>query len=979
MAYVPSSDVPSAYLISSGGIRPVDGLFVKAVGHCLAKIASEIKMGSIWFSLKRGSVDIEVNNKHQEYFDLNLIRREADADAVLLDLMGAFVLLDGGAEEILFTKHVRQIDANVISAPTKAALINAVALNKDAVVPLVGNIPTVKSPGSADSVAKLLKDIERTTEGLPITPTRFHPKYEPIVISKSLRTGRLEMFVLSGDAKEIETLRIAVENGDEQTIERAASNNGTISVLVWFPARPSDPIKRILHTGTAPLARIVLALEKAKSLPFLHSPLVSAANAYKENGTHSKTANSKTTFPLRSVPQTSLANAAKAPPSKRTSAPLAGSIPPRAGVPTLPKSSNAASQRIPKPTNPTLANNRTRVTALATSTTKPSAPATRTGSAPANKKTNTNEVSVQKIVGTYAKNSPVSRASPVVNKAAETKDAKTSPSRPEDAKPLLPTPDSQLTAEANPTSTFPKASAELDASVYMLDDVVPEINIDAPQDPVSPDSRTPVELVVIPPTPEPVSQSVHSSVDGLPPGVVEKPTDDKESMDRQPLLVRNDDDGRSSSDVLSTTTTPDPAFSFDHNSVEELDDHPDNQLLDYHGRERNESPQLSSPGASFISSSDQIPCIGAPSKDVLASESALTLKDDNSLKVELPTEPSISPNANDSLPVLLSNTDSMPAERFPTLSLIEEGRDVVVEGDVPEEFKGPHVPQVVGENGLLDDLEDPPRLKKISMDTDNLKKGLENEECKSASEEYTEAVRKLSQQMINDASTPLASALASSLIDGVAGSTLEYVVDQTSKGLDAVVEEVKDVSKQLDEKMLAMQNRSNLIEDDDANHVVKYEETDPIIDSVLETVASDSERVDLALSNAPSVPHLSRPLFFELVTVPHFSGKCSITDEQSAIEYFTNIRSSNYILHTGDISPTVLDGWLAGKKHWLNSGQKSRLIPTQHHSALQAFVTANASQMEECGLVVNSALDCNTISLNTEDGRIDYKMIKIEL
>uniref|UniRef100_A0A0K0DB86 Microtubule-associated protein futsch n=1 Tax=Angiostrongylus cantonensis TaxID=6313 RepID=A0A0K0DB86_ANGCA len=902
MAYVPSSDVPSAYLISS------------------------------------------------------------DADAVLLDLMGTFVLLDGGAEEILFTKHIRQIDANVISAPTKAALTNAVALNMDAVVPLVGSIPTVKSTGSSDSVAKLLKDIERTTESLPITPTRFNPKYEPIVISKSLRTGRLEMFVLSGDAKEIETLRIAVENGDQQAIEKAASNNGTISVLVWFPTRPSDPIKRILHTGTAPLARIVLALEKAKSLPFLHSPLVSAANAYKENGTHSKAGNSKTTFPLRSVPPTSLANAAKAPPSKRTSAPLAGSIPPRAGVPTLPKSSNAASQRLPKPTNPTLANNRTRVTASAISTTKPVAPATRTGSTPANKKTKTHEVPVQKTVGTSAKTSPVSPPSPVVNKSAEAKDAKTSPSRPpEDAKPLPPTPDPQLTAEANSTSTFPKTSTELDASVYMLDDVVPEINIDAPQDPVSPDSRTPVELVVIPPTPEPVSQSVHSSVDGLPPGEVEKPTDDKEGMDRQPLLVRNEDDGRSSSDVLSTTTTPDPAFSFDHNSVEELDDHTDNQLLDYHGLGHNESPQLSSPGASFISSSDQIPNSRTPSKDVLASESALTPKHDNSPKVELTTEPSISPNANDSLPVLPSNTDIIPAERFPPPSLIEEGRDVVVEGDVPEEFKGPHVPQVVGENGLLDDLEDPPRLRMISMDTDDLKKSLE-----------------------------------------VAGSTLENVVDQTSKGFDAVVEEVKDVSKQLDEKMLAMQNRSNLIEDDDANHVVKYEETDPIIDSVLETVASDSDRVDLALSNgrselgtaekdgkrkheappfhgAPSVPHLSRPLFFELATVPHFNGKCSITDEQSAIEYFTNIRSSNYILHTEDISPTVLDGWLVGKKHWLHSGQKSRLIPTRHHSALQAFVTANASQMEECGLVVNSALECNTISLNTEDGRIDYKMVKIEL
>ncbi|VDM68102.1 unnamed protein product [Strongylus vulgaris] len=223
--------------------------------------------------------------------------------------------------------------------------------------------------------------------------------------------------------------------------------------------------------------------------------------------------------------------------------------------------------------------------------------------------------------------------------------------------------------------------------------------------------------------------------------------------------------------------------------------------------------------------------------------------------------------------------------------------------------------------------------------------------------------------------------------------------------------------------MKAMQNRSSLIEDDDEERPIKYEQTDPIIDTVLETVASDSERVDHAISNggpgmegkengkkghevdeegfrvaadshdtrlflpppsaargrAPPVPHLTRPLYFELATVPHFNGKCTLPDEQSATEYFTNIRSANYILHSEDISPAVLDGWLAGKKHWLNNGHKSRIIPTRHHSALQAFVTQNAAQLEEYGLVVNSSLENNTISINTEEGREDYHMIKIEL
>lgn len=1017
MAYVPSSEVPSAYLISS------------------------------------------------------------DADAVLLDLMGTFVLLDGGAQEILFTKHVRQIDANIISAPTKAALTNAAELNKKVVVPLVGNIPPVKSAGSADSVARLLKDIELASEALPITPARFSPKYEPIIISKSLRTGRLEMFVLSGDAKEIETLRVAVESGDEQTIEKAAANSGTISVLVWFPARPSDPIKRILHTGTAPFFRIVSALEKAKSLPFLHSPFVSAANAYKEVGPPSRQANSsKTSFQLRNVPPSSTVNATKAPLPKRTFAPLAAGVPSRTGVPTPPNSTNATSKRFSKPLNDNSASTRTRVNASTTSTTKSAAPTIRIGNASANNKTKTREAPTQKTITTTVKNSPVSRTSPTVNKATGVMDAKISPPKPleaakavlstpdmevktsiskspvdaksmpstpdmeakswpskspGDAKALLSTssPDSLLTAKENTASSLQRTSNELDAPVHVLDEVLPEINIDALKDPVSPDKRTPVEFVVIPPTPEPVSHSPQSSVDEHQTGPVQKSTDDKEITDRQSVLGPTDGDRRSESDVFSTNTTPDLTFPTGPNSVEELNDRPAYQRL---GNEvgRIESPVLSSGDSSIIPSSDGISHSGTHSKDLSNSESVVMNDkvDKGCSSPKIGSEPSSLPNVSDSLPCADTSRAGRASPYF-----IPESQDAVLEGDVPEEFKSPHLPQEVGENGLLDDLEDPPRLMKISMDTEDLEKELKREEYKSKgdSEDFTEAVRKLSQQMINDASTALASALASSLVDGGdsprkdSGSTLEHGLDHTNKGSDSIVEEVKEDTKQMNEKMLAMQKRSGLVEDDNTNHVVKYEETDPIIDSVLETVASDSDRIDLALRNggsepgadecnknarhevnedgfriaadshhmrlflvppstargarAPSAPHLSRPLFFELATVPHFNGKCSITDELSAIEYFTNIRSANYILHSEDISPSVLDGWFIGKKHWLHNAQKSRLIPTRHHNALQAFVTANAAQMEEFGLVMNSSLEHNTISLNTEDGQMNFKMIKIEL
>uniref|UniRef100_A0A7I4XYP6 Microtubule-associated protein futsch n=1 Tax=Haemonchus contortus TaxID=6289 RepID=A0A7I4XYP6_HAECO len=788
MAYVPSSDVPSAFLISS------------------------------------------------------------DADAVLLDLLGTFVLLDGGSEKVLFTKHVRQIDANVISAPTKAALTNAVELNKETVVPLVGNIPTVKSAGSDGSVAGLLKSIEHASETRPvITPTRFNPKYEPIVISKSLRSGRLELIVLAGDLKEVEALHKAVETGDEHIIEKAASNHGTISVLVWFPARQSDPIKRILHTGTAPLSRIIFALEKARSLPFLHSPVVSTANAFKEVPPPARITNSRVTVPPRVQSATAKTNSTAAKPTPTTRRPVtttAHGPPSRTTTTTVNKTSPSSVKPSPARPAPTVPSSNRARTVVSSTTVKHTAPANKTGSSSNNKKTAAHEAPIQKTTVNPVKGAAMSRASAAIGKAAGAVVGKTSGT-------------------------------------------------------VS-------------------SKGVHSKSNGsAPPAPVPVPAPEE---------------------VKEPAPTP----------------------------------------------------------------------------VE-PTPPS------------------------------------------------PHKPQEVGENGLLDDLEEPPRLMKISMDTDDLKRALENDDTnknlphedepsktdvhddelhkkdsdekedlsKNDSSNPAELARKLSRQMIEEASTPLASALASALTDAVGAaqkvgeSAYEGIADLASSITETVTEGVKDAAELAQEKMKAMQTRSSLVENDDDNHSVKYEKTDPVIDSVLETVASDSDRVDHALSNggsglenkengkkpehevdedgfrlasadhdlrlhlppltaargnrAASVPHLSRPLFFELVTVPHLNGKCTITDEQSAIEYFTNIRSANYILHSEDVSPAVLDGWLAGKKQWFRDDLKCRLIPTRHHSALMAFVTAQAPELEEHGLVINSSLEHNSISINTEDGREDYHMIKIEL
>ncbi|KAK6024765.1 hypothetical protein OSTOST_09421, partial [Ostertagia ostertagi] len=1097
MAYVPSSDVPSAFLISS------------------------------------------------------------DADAVLLDLLGTFVLLDGGSEKVLFTKHVRQIDANVISAPTKAALTNAVELNKETIVPLVGNIPTVKSAGSDGSVASLLKRIEQASEGRPvITPTRFNPKYEPIVISKSLRSGRLELTVLAGEPKEVEALQKAVESGDEHLIEKAASSHGTISVLVWFPARPSDPIKRILHTGTAPLARIINALEKARALPFLHSPVVSAANAFKEVPPPARIANSRGTVPSRvssaTVKSNSTAAAAKPAPTKRPVAPVSHVPPARITSSAANKSAPASAK--PSPARPPAAaapSNRTRAVASSAAV-KHAAPTNKTGSSSNNKKTVAHEAPAQKTTVTPVKGAAMSRASAasgkaatsVVGKASGTVPSKGVPSKTNRSAPPAPVPAPAPEEVKEPAPTPVEPMPPLDDSVVILDDVVPDICVDAPQDPASSGLHSAVELHVIPPTPEPRSQSGRSSVDGpLSPALVPKFDGDKSPTEQH--VLPSDDDKQANdlpSPVAADTVPPSEHDSRDGHEQHELPSPAAHEEHDPHaGHKETDKPATPSPqfetsgptepsatpkatdseesGALADATGPAVPSHpvdksepsepsapvdkaepAEPPAPIVETGGSEPTRDDEKSEPVVPSAPplipmpdpesNVAPGPNsepksdsgatpaiveipktdddivgpaspskpphehdDSLPNPPFHVDVTPAEPFVPPSFHREGQaspsDLLID-DVPEEFKGPHTPQEVGENGLLDNLEEPPKLRRISMDTDDLEKALErgaaavadqlaqcldslslsnnnsdnddtnkkeshevesskaeshdDEASKKESSNPAEVARKLSQQMIEEASTPLASALASSLAEGA--GTIQTAVGSAYEVSETVAEGVKDATELAQEKMKAMQTRSSLVENDGDNRPVKYEETDPVIDSVLETVATDSDRVDHALSNggsgmenkengkrpdhevdedgfrlasAVTVPHLSRPLFFELVTVPHLHGKCTLTDEQSAVEYFTNIRSANYILHSEDVSPVVLDGWLTGKKQWFRDEQKCRLIPTRHHSALLAFVTAHAAEMEEHGLVMNSSLEHNSISINTEEGREDYHMIKIEL
>ncbi|KAK6052087.1 hypothetical protein COOONC_10407, partial [Cooperia oncophora] len=988
----------------------------------------------------------------------------------------------------------------------------------------------------------------------------------------------------------------------------------------------------VILPGTAPLARIIHALEKAKSLPFLHSPVVSAANAYKEVPPPAvpKNANSRGAVPARVPSATAKSNstAPKQPaPAKRpvvpAHAPPAHAPPSRTGLSSANKS--APSSVKPSPARPpatTAPANRARPAASST-TAKHAAPANKSASSTNNKKTVAHEAPIQKTIVNPVKGAAMSRATAAIGKAAASVVGKTSgtvppkgvPSKTNRSAPPAPAAPAPVPAEEEvkePAPTPVEPMPQLDDSVVILDDVVPDICVDAPQDPASSDLRPTVELVVIPPTPEPRSPSGRSSIDGpLSPAFVRNPDGDKPPIEQH---VLPSDDGKQ-------IPSPDPKAPAEHEhheipsptAHEDHDSHADHKDSpkpagehDPQGDHKDASkpappsPQIETSGPAFptspagpaapsspsgpaapsspsgpaVPSSPSGPAAPSSSPDPAGlsaltgateptipgaptdsfeplkpsvpedkhepteppapgdksgsserpepsespagddkSEASQPAADDDKHEPAVPsapplpmpapipsdipgsiTEPGADPHLieipkadddkvgpaspsepkhehDDSPSIPPVHVDVTPAEPFPPPSFDKHGQaspsDLLIEDDIPDEFKGPHTPQEVGENGLLDDLEEPPKLKKISMDTDDLEKALQkgaaavadqlahcldslslsadnsekddsekmdshdDESSKKEAHDQVELARKLSQQMVEEASTPLASALASALADGAGavqtavGSAYEGLVDLATTVSESVTEGVKDAAELAQEKMKTMQTRSSLVESDGDNRPVKYEETDPVIDSVLETVATDSDRVDHALSNggsglenkengrrpdhevdddgfrlasadhdirlhlppltaargnrAVAVPHLSRPLFFELVTVPHLHGKCTLTDEQSAVEYFTNIRSANYILHSEDVSPVVLDGWLTGKKQWFRDDQKCRLIPTRHHSALLAFVTAHAAEMEEHGLVVNSSLEHNSISINTEEGREDYHMIKIEL
>lgn len=265
-------------------------------------------------------------------------------------------------------------------------------------------------------------------------------------------------------------------------------------------------------------------------------------------------------------------------------------------------------------------------------------------------------------------------------------------------------------------------------------------------------------------------------------------------------------------------------------------------------------------------------------------------------------------------------------------------------------FQEPLIPQAPREDGTLADCsEEVSKLVEISMDTDKataeadivkpigevtqLASDLQN---LGLNDETSEYVRKISNQMIEDATLPFTSALASSIVggditapsngaNGCAGTTL---VDFDSNGHNGSTvphtEEPKEASKHD-----LMQSRSSVIEN---GAPVQYEETDPVIDDILATCANESEELDAAHSDIlhmperPGVPipkavKFARPYYFDVVTVPHNENQELTVDADSIREFVSKVRSRNVILPSKDISGEHLSAIITGKQTWVESGK----------------------------------------------------------
>ncbi|CAD92391.1 Microtubule-associated protein homolog maph-1.1 [Caenorhabditis elegans] len=854
--------------------------------------------------------------------------------AALFDFDGVYILDGGFAEKNPgFVAHVRDVSAVLLAAPTLGNLgTTSALLEQGKPLPVFTNTKPFKTakPGSSGEIAKAIQ--EANSKILSVAPPLFNPKYPANIIYQSAAKGVLSLYILAGDVKDAEVITKALAGGNEAEVEKAAAEHGTIGVLLWRPAMTDQSVVRVLISGTSSLSRIQQSLDKAaKSLPFLNVPTVKSKDALSD-------------IPAPAVPRP-VAGKPSARPATTTGT---ATRPTRPAVPAA-SAPRALTSRAPAgPSRPTT----TRNAAPAPRTAVPSRATVLTKTAPASKAPTRAPVPARSAPapprGAPAKPAAnTAKAEPIAQKKTVGKVQGTAPSKPAPAAPA-----SAATSPA-PAPEAPRRDPN-NVTIVLDDSLSPE---DFNQ------GSAPMDIVVIPPTPEPprheVAQATHP----------EESIIDAEDLAKAPLEV---DDVANLADVEDEIPPPVDAF-------KKPEPHPEPNVSG--GSEEDKIPEpvdaFKKPDPVELDDFDPLkPSHPEPSAPVVPSDHIIIATPDPELPDIVAAVPFVSPS---------------PKGPNDGLVKLDDELEKIAPG-----FEEPLIPQAPRDDGTLAECsEEVSKLVEISMDTDNsaevaadlakavgevtqLSADLQNLGLDEKTDEY---VRKLSNQMIEDATLPFTSALASSIVTSN-GSETNGHGEQAHAAQNGGIDHQKEIPKHD-----LMQSRSSVIENGAA---VQYEKTDPALDDVLNACAQESEKIDASHpdnlhmpaapgSAAPAKPvKFARPYYFDVVTVPRNEKLETSVAADGLQEFISKVRSRNVILASKDISGEQLQAILCGKQTWCDT-HPCNVIPTHSSPMLLDFRQKNEEQFAANNLQFSIPVEKQRTTVSSDAGAIEYELARVDL
>ncbi|CAB3410571.1 unnamed protein product [Caenorhabditis bovis] len=855
-----------------------------------------------------------------------------EGTARLYDFQGVYILDGGHAEKTIdFLQNVRSICGVYLSAPTKNTIGTAYALaQKNRLTPLIANVPKLKASKPGTTGAALHEIQQQSHRADDIKPV-FHPKYEPYLIYRSLDKGTLYMYVLAGDVKDGEAIAKALQSGNEEHVEKAAAEHGTVAVLLWKPVHKDERVSRVLLTGTCSMARIQASLDRAaKFLPFLNKAVVTSHEAF-------------SAIP----PPPSLA----APPPPPLSRGDAGRGAAASRSDSKPSLSRPATSTRSTPSAPT---------APRTAASRPSAPAPRTRAAPtgaapptrrapppaapsANGRRKVEEVVQKTTVRGTQRAAPTSTRAPPASKPAgkpsipSRDDAKKSTTAPLAKKPSAPS--AQQPVAAPPSAApvaVPPVVVDLDDSVVCLDDV--------PTKPHAPS----LDIVVIPPTPEPPRETpdILNDVDGT--RKEEEPQtkpDDVEPEIPPPIDVTKKPDP-------IEPTPPEPIAPTPH-----IDPIPEPIVPTPHIDPTPPAPIEPEVAVPFT---PQVPTPVVDPSLVIIDEKQPAEGFDQPIEPQKPRDDGLLPDCGEEIPVL--KKISMDTDRT-----TDEAQSTT-----------PVQAAAVGEVTMLAD-----DVARMSLDG-----------AEALGEQTAEYVRKLSAQMIHDAATPFTSGFASNIVDdfGKAPENGAHEPPKESNGVttNGVAEEplkhdlMKNRSTVLEhDKPVEYEKTDPVIDVVLEACASESEHLDAAQKEPQQQSTEPSPMPTMFMLNKPGVlykgPRFARCYYFDVATIPHNEdGKITLEMLQLA-EFTSKIRARHYIVHSKDIAKSALEGIFDGKKKSVQQDHPTVFYPTHHSPILSDFKREIESYLSSTLTSFQAAVDRQITKLTASHGESEYKLARFDI